>query len=351
MNINLYAPIGGTGYGNASWNILKELSKENDICLVPIGTPWPESQEQANLIRGAISKQVNFDAKSPCLKIWHQFDLLSRLGTGQYSAFPFFEIDKFNELEKHNLSCVDKIFASSQWAKEVIENNGIKKPTEIVNLGVDTSIFHPIDVPKRTKNFTFITIGKWEIRKSHDVIIECFNKAFNSNDDVELWMVTNNPFLDDKEEKEWLYMVETSNLKSKIKVFPRLRTQAELAQVMSYASCGIYPSRAEGWNLELLETMAMNKPVIATNYSAHTEYCNPNNSYLIDVLSTEKAQDNKWFHGTGNWAKIDESVKDQIIDHMKFIYKNNINTNEAGIETAKKYSWENTAKQIIRCIE
>ena len=96
--------------------------------------------------------------------------------------------------------------------------------------------------------------------------------------------------------------------------------------------------------------MAMNKPVIATNYSAHTEYCNSNNSYLVDIDSTEKAIDNKWFHGTGNWAKIDDIQKDQIIDYMKYVYTNNISTNQHGLETAQKFTWENSAKALLKCI-
>lgn len=351
MNINFFAPIGGTGYGNAAINIIKALNNKHDICLTPIGRPNIETQDQHSLIESCIAKQENCDYNAPCVKIWHQFDLLSRVGNGKYFAYPFFEIDTFTNLEKHHLKFADHLIVSSQWAKEIVEKNAIDKPVGIVNLGVDTNIFHPTIVPKKPQNFVFITIGKWEIRKSHDVVIECFNKAFNNNDNVELWMVTHNPFLNEDQEKEWLNLVDSSKLRNKIKVFPRLQTQKDLAQVISYADCGVYVSRAEGWNLELIETMAMNKPVIATNYSAHTEYCTINNSYLVEITSNEKAIDNKWFNGLGNWANINEPAKDQIVDYMRFIYNQNINTNPSGIDTANKFSWENTANQLIRCIE
>ena len=35
--------------------------------------------------------------------------------------------------------------------------------------------------------------------------------------------------------------------------------------------------------------MSMNKPVIATNYSAHTEFCDKNNCYLIEVNEKDSA--------------------------------------------------------------
>jgi hypothetical protein len=93
--------------------------------------------------------------------------------------------------------------------------------------------------------------------------------------------------------------------------------------------------------------MAMDKPVITTNYSAHTEFCDKNNSYLVDIKTTEKAHDGKAFMGQGNWAKIDQSEKDIMIDYMRYMVNNNINTNTHGVNTAKRLSWINTAQNIL----
>jgi glycosyltransferase involved in cell wall biosynthesis len=351
MNIHIQAPIGFTGYGNASINILKELNKDNDVCLTSIGAPQVENKQDAEIVSLCMDKQktVRYDAIT--IKIWHQFDLLNRVGSGKYYAYPFFEIDYFNELEKHHLNFPDTIIASSQWAKQILENNNLNKPIKIVPLGVDLEIFHPVENQQKLDNFVFITIGKWEIRKSHDIVIECFNKAFSIKDNVELWMVTHNPFLNKDQENEWLNIVQKSKMKEKIKIFPRLPSQKDLAQVISYANCGIYVSRAEGWNLELLETMSMNKPVIATNFSAHTEFCNKDNSYLVDIKQIEKAVDNKWFNGQGNWAKIGDVQKDQIIEYMRYVYNNNIQENNNGVITGQKFTWKNSAKELLRCIE
>jgi glycosyltransferase involved in cell wall biosynthesis len=144
--------------------------------------------------------------------------------------------------------------------------------------------------------------------------------------------------------------VEQSPLRNKIKVFPRMKTHSNLAELMSYSNCGIYISRGEGWNLELLETMAMDKPVIASNYSAHTEYCNENNSFLVDMDEKELAVDNKWFFGTSQWAKIGQNQIDQTVEHMKYCYTNNVKTNEKGLETAKNLSWQNSANQIVKAM-
>ena len=96
--------------------------------------------------------------------------------------------------------------------------------------------------------------------------------------------------------------------------------------------------------------MAMNKPVIATNYSSHTEFCNTQNTYLVDINTTEIAHDGKAFYGQGNWAKLGQSQYDQIVEHMRYVYRNRISNNPAGLETAKEFTWKNSASKILRCI-
>lgn len=353
-NLNMISPIGFTGYGIASLNILKELSKKYNISLFPVGNPKIENQEEFTAVQNAINNQEFFDYNAPCFKIWHQFDLALRAGKGQFTAFPFFELDKFTNREIHHLSYTDKIIVASEWAKNIVKNNGINTPTYVAPLGVDRNVFNDTKVnPEASENlpYIFITIGKWEIRKGHDIIIECFNKAFNNEDNVELWMITENPFLNEEQTKAWTDMVQNSKMSSKIRLFSRLQTHENLAEVMSYSDCGLFVSRGEGWNLELLEMMSMGKPVIATNYSSHTEFCTKDNSYLIDINETEPAIDNKWFNGEGNWAKITESHKEQFIEQMRYVYNNNIKTNPGGIETAIKHSWENTANIIYEILE
>jgi glycosyltransferase involved in cell wall biosynthesis len=351
MNIQFFAPIGFTGYGYAALNIIKEMyNNQNNISLKPIGSPSIDTENDKNLIEALINNQLSVPHNSPCIKIWHQFDLLARLGGGRYFGFPFFEIDIMSKTDKYNLDSCDDIIVSSKWAKEVLIDNRVSRPIHVVPLGVDTSIFSPIEKQQKIPNYVFLTIGKWEKRKSHDIIIECFNDAFALSDDVELWLVTHNVFLTKQEEEYWLSLVSNSKLANKIKVFPRLPKHSDVANVIAHSDCGIYISKAEGWNMELLETMAMNKPIIASRYSAHTEYCTNDNCYLVDISQKESAMDGKWFDGTGNWAHIGKTEKEQTIEYMRKVYKQNIKNNPKGLEDAKNLSWNNTANIIQKLL-
>ena len=353
--INLLTPINQLGYGVTGLNITKSLSQITPVSLWCIGQPQVTSEEDANIIRSCISRGQFTDFEAPCIKIWHQNDMTQFVGKGQRIGFPIFELDKFNKLEQHHLNSLDKIFVCSNWAKHIVLNNLSINEEQIcvIPLGVDLTIFEQCEYPK-SEVFRFYNCGKWEIRKGHDVLVEIFNKAFETTDDVELVLMCDNPFYTEHEQQEWVKLYKESKLGSKITIIPRQPTQKEVYNIMRQCHCGIFPSRAEGWNLELLEMMACGRPVITTNYSAHTEFCTDTNSYLAPISSTEVAYDGKWFHGQGNWAKIDYNTIDYMVGAMRKtyeLYKNNmLELNIAGIETAKNFTWENSARRITNAI-
>ena len=348
--INLIAPINTLGYGVAGYNILKELYKiDKSVSLYPISQPQDFEGEE---LRAAILNQQKCLVNRPCVKIWHQNDLTTRVGNGKYIGFPIFELTRFSAKEVTSLHHCDKIFVCSKWAKDIVQLNTKFKDDDVhvVPLGVDNDIFSPSDVSGR-QSTVFLNCGKWEKRKGHDILLECFNDAFSENDDVELWMMCDNPFIGEGN-KNWQDLYKNSKLGSKIRIIPRQKTHQDVMSVMRQADCGVFPSRAEGWNLELLEMMAMGKHVIATNYSAHTEFCTPVNSRLINIDNLETAFDGVFFDGQcGMWAEIAQDQKDATIEHMRDIHTlkqdGQLALNENGIETGKQFSWKNSAQELI----
>jgi glycosyltransferase involved in cell wall biosynthesis len=348
--INLMAPINSLGYGVAGLNITKKLSEVSEVSLFPIGNPDVNTEEDAGIVQQCIQNQESFDAKSPCLRLWHQFSMAEQIGNGLRCGFPIFELDKFNEKEIHHLSSLDKIFVCSKWASDVIKNNGISCDVHVAPLGVDRETFS-CENQQGWPETRFVNIGKWEYRKGHDVLSEAFNRAFEASDNVSLYMMNHNPFLNKEQEREWVDLYSKSKLAEKIEFIPRVPTHKQVAEVMSQVDCGVFPSRAEGWNLEAIELLSMGKELIITDYSAHTEFCNSDNSRLISIDSDEDAFDGIWFHGQGQWAEISEPQIDQIAEHMREVHKlkqeNGKIHNSSGVETADKFSWQSTAQNIF----
>lgn len=350
-NLNFYGPINPLGYGISSYNIWKNLRQNISTTLFPINEVQLENHWLKTELVEDIKNQLNYDVTAPCLKVWHAHDMLIKPhNKNLYAGYTFFEIDKITNQERIGYEILDVIFVPSQWAKNVLISNDIDAQKIIVApAGVDTEIFdhHKYEdvLEDKTDKYIFLNIGKWEARKGHDILLHIFNKAFLTNDNVELWMMNTNPFLSQKDNNQWINMYKNTNLGSKIKILPRMPTQKDVAKIIKMSDCGIYPSRAEGWNNEAIETMAMNKPIIITDYSAHTEYCDKKNSYLLDIKNTEIAEDGLFFNGHGNWADIDDCI-DQCVEYMREVYKNNIRTNITGVETAQQFNWKKTCNII-----
>ncbi len=373
MQINLMAPINQLGYGVASLNILKALQAEGvEVSLFPISEPQVTTESDKHAVLRGISIAKFYNPNAPCIKIWHQNQMAERIGSGRFIGFPIFELDKFSDLEKHHLNSCDELMVCSQWAKDIvmdqcpptsyrgvpIEGFDDESRVHVVPLGVDAELFPP--APPRfhqtpwlqnvNDKTIFFNCGKWEKRKGHDVLIECFNTAFKEHDNVELWMMCDNPFIGDSNEK-WRSLYKLSPLGSKIKIIPRQHSQQDVYNIMSRTDCGVFPARAEGWNLEALEMLACGKDVITTNYSAHQEFCNEDNSFLIDIDEKEMAHDGVFFDGmVGRWAALGNKQKEQLIGHMRDVHKSDPKLNLTGIETAKKFSWQNTAKKIMEAL-
>ena len=358
--LNIISPINQLGYGIAGLNICKMLNQECRASLFPIGKPEVTNKEDGEIISDMINRSVFFDYNAPAIKIWHQHDMSSFVGRGTRIGFPIFELDSFTDVEQHSLSSLDKILVCSSWAKSIIlkEIDIKEEDVHVVPLGVDKSIFKSQGLPTQENSPTvFFNCGKWEVRKGHDILINAFNMAFNQEDNVELWMMCENPFYTPSEQGEWESLYENSPIGAdKIKILKRVETQAEVYNIMSYTDCGVFPSRAEGWNLELLEMMACGKPVITTNYSAHTEFCTKENSMLVSIDELEMAYDVKWFDGkVGSWASLGDKQIEEICSHMRTIHSQKQNgtlkQNLAGIETARSFGWANTSKKIVEVLE
>jgi len=352
--INYVAPINNTtGYGITSTNILKSIAKnsDNDISLFAMGNVGVDSESDKKLLEQLMLKtQEGFDTHAPCLKVWHPHDLSMSVGKGKYGALIFFELDTIKQIEKTHINNLDVVFVASNWAKRILQDNGITTKIVVSPLAVDTNVFRDHEHPKQftTDTYKFINIGKWEIRKGHDFLLEAFNNAFTEEDDVELFMINHNPFISAQENQIWVDMYKNSKLGNKITPIARVPTHLDLAKVIRDMDCGFFPARAEGWNNEILEVMALNKPIITTNYSAHTEYCIKHNAFLIDIDELTIAEDGKFFNGEGKWADLGEKQMDQTVEYLRKVYKENIKTNPKGLQTAKKYTWDNTASIITK---
>lgn len=355
MKLNLIAPFNTVSYGYVACYLFQELVKlgvDLRADCIPDKRQFSAEPKFQNIQAYTDNFSSTFHHDAPCLKIWHQHDLRGFVGHGKKIGFPIFELNTFTPEERHNLEYPDELLVCSEWAKTTVlrETNRNSDTVHVVPLGVDTGLFKPVK-SNQAATTRFGNFGKWELRKGHDVLIQAFNKAFEPDDDVELIMSPHNFFLTGQQSQDWINYYGSSKLGSKVKIANRQETHEEVYNLMQMVDCGVFPARAEGWNLEILELMACGKHIITTNCTGHTEFCHEANSKLIEMDGMESAVDGVFFHGQGEWYSFGERQIDQLVEHMRHFHGSQKGANQAGINTANEFTWTKSAEKVVELLK
>ena len=190
----------------------------------------------------------------------------------------------------------------------------------------------------------------------YEQALAAFERAFVPTDDVSLIVNAHNHFIGPKRNEDWAVYFKTSKLANKIFVLDKyLETQANVSNLMASCDVACFLSRAEGWNLGALEAMSMGMPLITTNCTAHTEFCTKENCYLVECDELEPANDGVFFDGFGQWNSLSDKQIDATVSYMRHCYDlkraGKLEKNMAGIETAKHFSWLETARKCAEACE
>lgn len=389
MQINLIIPINQTSYGIASTNIFKQLVKQCEVSLFPIGGLEITDQETADLVNKYHYRNRNpsFFKNGHSLKIWHQFDLAESVGRGKKVGMVFYELDRLSEIERTHCQALDLVLTSSIYHRNILRTN--KCRSEFVPLGIDRNIFHekvlPANLNLEGNPTIYLCVGKFERRKGHDVLRQAFCEVFTANDNVALVMLCHNPFLIDREpsgavkrdgNQEWQSYYKNSALGHKIHFIDRVPSNAQLASIMKASDCLVSPSRAEGFNLPLAEYLSTGGWAITTDCTAMKDYPScafelPNiNNINYDTMmmestnlkipmpstATEIAFDPPFFNGQGAWFEFGDAQMNSLIERMRLIHKIKQSTgslpmNIEGIKFAKTTQWSDITKRLVSYIE
>jgi glycosyltransferase involved in cell wall biosynthesis len=107
----------------------------------------------------------------------------------------------------------------------------------------------------------------------------------------------------------------------------------------------VSPTRAEAYNLPLIEAMACGLPVITTTFGGQTDYCNEENSWLVGGLLFEVKHEIQ-YEGI-RWLTPDlEDLKKA----MRKSFSNSEETKQKGqnaLETAKQNTWDIQVKKFL----
>jgi glycosyltransferase involved in cell wall biosynthesis len=344
--MNIYTEINQTPHGIIALNILKTLHEQNHkVYFHPLTPNIDCPPKYHRMIEYLAGEAISYDRDSPCLKISPLNSLRSFIGKGKHCCYSIPDISLLSPIELEDLMKVDVGFSVNKNIP------GIK----YVPVGVDRKIFNENIRTENnlTKNpaVKFLVQGKWSLKNGHDILISAFEKAFESTDNILIIINCLNPYLDQKLNDEWLSFFRGSKLASKIVPLPRFPYQTDLAELYSSVDCGVFYSRTEGAAMSQLEMLSCGKTIIQT--TCPVDFLNSDNSLMIDCSEREPAFDGQRIFGS--WNKLDEKTDEQLITHLRNVYKSKLDgldkPNEGGIICAKGHSWAHTTSSLLTEIE
>ncbi len=248
----------------------------------------------------------------------------------------------------------DQLWVPSEWQKMVTVEQGYPiEKIKVVPEGIDPDIFKPLKVsPRKPRVFKFFLAGRWEPRKSTTEIIQTFLSTFSIDEPVQLIISADNPFpVDDlKSTEDRLRHHGFNDSRIVVKHFMPFEEYVSLLQT---SNCFVSCSRAEGWNLPLIEAMACGTPTICSDYGSQLEFAK-GISHLVrikDHLPPIKVFGQE--EGVpGTWAEPDFAHLGQ---RMRTIYENYkdclVISRFASKGIRGKYTWENAAKIASEAIK
>ena len=374
MNINFFAPSNELSYGIHARNTMKALHlKGHTINLTPT---MNDVSYQDIFVQTWLQNQKFFQMSNPSVMIFHAA-FLSQFSGKPKIGFPVWEIDHFSEHELAMMKSCDFLLVTSSWGKDILEKKGFV--THVVNEGFDPNIYAP-SIPwehklSMIKNhpIRFGHVGKWECRKSSQEIIQGFLLAVRQrHESTELVMHSLNPFMDSQqiinaikktidplsdnfytESKNNIITFAADNWKI---IFPleRLPNEESMAEFYNKVHVGLFASRAEGWNLPLMEMIACGVPCITTDVTAQQEYLQQYPSLLkLTHLSLVPAYDGVWFRDPNTPARWFQPNPEELAQKITWCLdhpENVLALGPACQRSVSKFTWDAAATQLEKLI-
>jgi len=283
-----------TGYGTAAKDYALALDSVGaDVSFRPVDSNisrWFTPEDQASLKKLRNKEILSKDV----VQVFHFIPDTQRRYTYKRRkktvGFATIETDRAPSHWLKYLKSNSLVVAPSQFCYDTFD----KKDLNLVNIPhcLNTDYWHP-RTPVKNKRYTFMAIGAWRRRKGWLELCE----AWEGMEDCDLKIVT------DLKDKASIKFGKFNNVSYHSKI-------QDMASFMSTADCVVSPTLGEGFGYVGAQALALEIPLITTDWSGVKEYANKDTACMIPVESMEaKSMMDNLFQFKGcSWPVISPDV-------------------------------------------
>lgn len=361
------------GYGVHFVNVCEALFELADVTVTPRGAP--DAAACTPRMAAAMARaEAGFYYDAPSVAICPADQQQLFCGSHRI-AFPVFESDRLTPAEVWHLSHVDGVMVTSQWAREVVLRSvgGAVDPARVwvVGEGFDPDTFpskweqpdeeDPLEGLPRP---CCASVGKWELRKGQLELIRALARAQGPLTVVGRWY---NPFFPGWVDQAVAALRQEGFEHVSGELFRHRERgahlllqdfgedHADVARLFRAVDFGVFPYRAEGWGLPVLECMGSGTPVIATDYSAPTEYLTDEVGCMLRIGQMDAIYDPVFFPAghAGEWFVPSEVELVAALECMcaEAATEGSLEAlGRAAARRAREFTWAQSAARIVDVI-
>lgn len=333
MKIAIRGPVEDvTGYATVTREIALALFRLGvDVNLQPV--PWGVTRAELpgptrNLLNGLLTRQGCFDG---LLNISIP-PFFGRTSTQPAVGLTMLEVDGLPASWVACCNRMDEVWVPSSFNAESFGRSGVVAgKIRVMPLGIDTGLFTPVG-PKLAftkpgaEMFVFLSVFEWVPRKGYDLLLTAYFQEFKAGDDVCLVLKNHSNSDYDPDGASiagTIHEIAAQHSKPgrrapEVVLLPEVLPIVQMPELYRMADCFVLPTRGEGWNLPALEALACGLPVITTAWSAHLDWLNRDNAFLIEVESLETVPslgtDNDDVYRGHHWAR-------PSIEHLRYLMR------------------------------
>jgi len=352
-------PVNSLSFGNVSVNFLREFyRREMQVAFFPIGEHMDftafdnDDDEFKGWVRNCFDHRFSFlDKDLPSLAMWHINGSETRVTKKQY-LYTFYECDNPTFTEKQIVNLQDKVFFSSQHAKNAFSLVGCDN-TLSIPLGFDTS-FHETNKSYLEDKIHFGIMGKFEKRKHTEKIIKLWIKKYGNNSKYQLTCCINNPFFKPEQMNAIIGNVLEGKPVGNVNFLPHLQTNSDVNEFLNAIDIDLGGlSGAEGWNLPSFNASCLGKWSVVLNASSHKDWATADNSILVEPSGSVPIYDGAFFHQGApfNQGSMKDFTDEAFYEALEKAEGKVGEKNKEGVKLKDKFTYKNTVTSIFRGIQ
>ena len=271
-----------------------------------------------------------------------------------------FESTRVPEIVMKTMLVSDLVWVPSAWGRQTLIANG--KPADQVDIvpeGVDAETYHPYHVQHKSTVTRFLSIGKYEERKSHMETLIAWASVFGNDPNVELVIKTDH-FVNVDHKKQalsnFLNQLKITNVRP---VWDKVES-THIVDLYKSADVFVLPSKGEGWGLPLIEAAAMGLPVVTTRYSGQEEFLQHIESSVIAVdydLGPITCPEFQHFYPTpdGNFGSWAMPRVESLAQALQTARNNVVALKQQAVDNSEiireKFSWARCADRVAKTLQ